>query len=223
MTISEILNNAIADFKESNLLNFERVVSTLLRESSKNAELCQFIEDNGEKVNMKKEMIAYFNTGKFNSDNPQISIPFIYTLLYLLDMKKISPEDIIAHAFPKLEINTAYSLFASSLSKTLIASFEKITLSDLNDEDSESENYNQDTLNAFFYMKSYVRVCCDDETSEKLTSFADYLYSSLKTGNRDYIYGLLRKLENAVNIAGIDSACLNPIKDAIENSLNIED
>ena len=219
MTISETLNNAIKDLKESNLLNFERVLSTLLRESSKNAELCQYIEDNGEKVNMKKEMISYFNTGKFNSDNPQISIPFLYSLLYLLDMKKISPEDIVSHTFPKLEINTAYTLFASSISKALLANLEKVILSNLENADSASEKIDKDTLNAFFYMKSYVRVCCDDETSERLTSFADYLFASLKTGNKDYIYGLYRKLENAVNIAGLDSACLNGIKDAIENSL----
>ena len=63
MVINEGLSEAIDNFENSNLLSFARSLSLLLAETAKNNELCDYIAENGGKVNLKKgELVVSYQS-----------------------------------------------------------------------------------------------------------------------------------------------------------------
>lgn len=216
MVINEGLSEAIDNFENSNLLSFARSLSLLLAETAKNKELCDYIAENGEKVNLKKELSDYFKSGTFKSDQPRVTLPFLFTVLYLLDMKKLSIEDILQYAYPRTEIDAGYYLFVRSVSKTVYQCIDNVN-NMFESADLAPDNDISETHKSFLYLKKYVSAFCDETTAAEIYAATDYLYSALKTKNSEYISGLYNKLENLISTADLDSACLNGIKKAISD------
>lgn len=214
MLIDKGLSEAIDNFENSNLLSFPRSLSLLLSETAKNSELCRYIAENGDKVNLKSELSDYFKSGIFRSEQPCVTIPFLFTTLYLLDLKKLSIDDILLYTYPKMEMDASYYLFVRAVSKAIYDCIDNInnTIEHIESvpDDSTSESYK-----SFLYLKKYATAFCDEKTAYDINTAADYLYSSLKTKNSEYINGIFKKLENLVATANLDSACLIEIKNVI--------
>lgn len=118
MRISKRLGDALTAFGNSNIINRENSMRALLGAAANEAELMKFIDENADDADFKAELTALKKTGAYNAES-RISLPFIFSLLYLIDAKKLKINEIAAFAKPKSDIVVAYKAFATLTRETI--------------------------------------------------------------------------------------------------------
>ena len=116
MTLKENLRNALEEFLQSNLLSADTAISNLLRATTEDNDLCAYIESNGHKVVFDKGFKNCFQSKQGYSQNVDVCIPFVYALLYSIDIKTFTLESFLETAYPNVDIDVSYAYFAFAAS-----------------------------------------------------------------------------------------------------------
>lgn len=212
MNVGKNLNYYLTQLDASNLINCSRAVADVLRESVLDDELLRFIEIHAKNVSLKEQLIAYAKTKKFPPD-PRISLPFIYSLLYLVDSSSLSAEDLVSSVYPNLDAFDSYPLFFGTLGTEIRSAIEKAdTQTPISDTLTDEET----SLDEFDVLRAEIEESdASDSDKETLLSLLNGLENSLSGTDDAFTKSLYYGLVSLANKCGIDEEKLSGIKSRI--------
>ncbi len=213
MNVGNNLEYYLLQLNSSNLISCSRAVADVLRESALDADLLCFINLHAKNVSLKEQLTQYAKTKKFSPD-PRVSLPFIYSLLYLVDSGKLSAEDLISSLFPGLDAFDSYPRFFGTLGSDIKSAIE---IADLKQPALDTQTAKETPDDEFDALRLKIdETDAAEQDKKNLSDFVFALENSLN-GNDDALtkslyFGLLSVAKkcglNEENLSGIKSRLL---------------
>lgn len=218
MTVSKNLSDAINEFGESAFLGANYAVSKLLRETAKDKNLCAYIENNGSNVVFEREFVSAFGDGKKFNPDPSVTVPFVYSVLYLVDSGKsgFTLEAFLEKAYNTDDIDKSYTAFCSSVASAL-----KNALANADTESVKTvpETARSEVQNPKFALnlpfgetEAYLRINLSGEDFTDVKNIIDSLRRDLDCGNASVLKSLYIGLSAIVKSRNLDTRCLVPVE-----------
>ncbi len=209
MIVGNNLEYYLQKLNSSNLINCTRAVSDVLRESALDADLLCFINLHAKNVSLKEQLTLYAKTKKFSPD-PRVSLPFIYSVLYLVDSGKLSAEDLISSVYPGFDAFDSYPLFFGTLGTEIKSAIE---LADLKQPVLDIQNGEDTPLDEFDAFLAKIEESDVDEKDKKnLSDFVVALQNSLDGDDDALTKSLYYGLLSVAKKSGISEETLSGIK-----------
>lgn len=222
MKLSENYKNALDFFLHSNILSADTAIENLLRETVENHELCNYIELNGGKINFDKEFSSCFKLKLGYSDNPAITIPFIYALLYSIDMKTFTLDNFLETAYPSVGIDVSYAYFAFSTATALKKLLNNSSIESSKVAISESQtdiidNDDNDVYSVIDMVKSYLINVAPENLHTLINAEVSGLLTNVMNKNIDNIRSHYYGLYNIARVNKLDETCINYLKEGLQS------
>ncbi len=179
MTLKENLKTALEEFLQSNLLSADTAISNLLRATTEDSDLCAYIESNGHKVSFDKDFKNCFQLKQGYSQNADVCIPFVYALLYSIDVKTFTLESFLETAYPNVDIDLSYSYFAFATATALKNSLEKIEFGIQEFDFTKPEVDCSDMLTAVDTAFEYLNMISNNVLKNKLLQLTSTLKNAI--------------------------------------------
>ena len=212
MTLKENLRNALEEFLQSNLLSADTAISNLLRATTEDNDLCAYIESNGHKVVFDKEFKNCFQSKQGYSQNVDVCIPFVYALLYSIDVKTFTLESFLETAYPNVDIDVSYAYFAFATATALKNSLEKVEFGVQEFGFLEPEVDYSDMLSAVDAASEYLNMISNNALSDRLFELTSTLKSSIVDSNDNGIVNAYFEICDMFRANPASKDCLEYLK-----------
>lgn len=196
MKIYSQLFNQIKELEKANFISSPIIITNLLKETYLNQDLLDYLKNNARKINFFEELSRFVKPNETYQTNSEITVPFIYCLLFLFDnnyelfndcnldfkIEQVNIDLILNEKYPDLDYQTGYKTFINDLAKTLYEHLSKLT-----------------ELETYFVRKKF-RV----SGNPRISQIQFYIKNKLTGEEADFTQQILEKLNIAIIRKDVD-------------------
>ena len=228
MKINVTLYDAINNFKNSNYLDYSSKIASILVELSEDVELCKYVYSQSEKIFFNDIFVKTYNQDVVKyPDQPNIAIPFIFSMLYALDageshenskdtLISFKMDDFLSLVYKNKSLISAYSEFAKLTGTTLIESFNKLEGIITTQAEVDRHKEQRDYLENIELSRVFIREHLSKTEFALVENYINKLKGYIEIKSRKDAEKTYQNLETIIKQKNLSLHCLDPFKKELE-------